>query len=241
MAARRGKSQARRNGGSGRPAWVWLVVGLAIGAVLFLALPGTFKRDGDGFVRFGPRADPDAEPPPVADTEGIADLPAPAPAEPERPQYDFYTVLPGNEVRMSDAELAASAREEQARREQEEARRARDALEGRTPMPVPVAPAPEAGQEAVASAAAPAAPTPAPAGEARYLLQAGAFGASADAEQVKARIAMLGLSARVESGQANGRTVYRVRMGPYSSASELAEAKQRLADGGLPAVAIKVQ
>ena len=240
MAARRGKSQARRNGGSGRPAWVWLVVGLAIGAVLFLALPGTFKRDGDGFVRFGPRADPDAEPPPVADTEAIADLPTAQPAD-AAPQYDFYTVLPGNEVRMSDAELAASAREEQARREQEEARRARDALEGRTPMPVPVAPAPEAGQEAVASAAAPAAPAPAPAGEARYLLQAGAFGASADAEQVKARIAMLGLSARVESGQANGRTVYRVRMGPYASAGELAEAKRKLADSGLPAMAIKAQ
>ena len=62
-----------------------------------------------------------------------------------------------------------------------------------------------------------------------------------DAEEVKARIAMLGLGARVESGQANGRTVYRVRMGPYASASELAEAKQKLADSGLPAMAIKAR
>ena len=52
---------------------------------------------------------------------------------------------------------------------------------------------------------------------------------------------MLGLGARVESGQAGGRTVYRVRMGPYGSASELAEAKQKLASGGLPAMAIKAQ
>ena len=74
---------------------------------------------------------------------------------------------------------------------------------------------------------------------ARYLLQAGSFSASGDAEALKARIALLGLSARVESGDANGKTVYRVRMGPYATATELAEAKQKLGNGGLPALAIK--
>lgn len=262
MAARRGKSQARRTSGggrsNGRPAWVWVVAGLAIGAVVFLAVPGLFKGEGDGFVRFGPRADPDAQPAPIADGEAIADGPAgeaPAQAAPNAPatQYDFYTVLPGNEVRMSDAELAASARAEQARQEQEEARRARDALEGRTPAPAataaPVnieAAAPAAAAQAAATPPAAAASQAAPAvattaGDARYILQAGAFGASGDAEQMKARIAMLGLGARVESGQAGGRTVYRVRMGPYGSASELAEAKRKLADSGLPAMAIKAQ
>ncbi len=253
MAARRGKSQARRNGSGSRPGWVWLVAGLAIGAVVVLAAPGLMKKDGDGFVRFGPQADPDAAPPPVADTEAIADTP-PEPARPatQAPQYDFYTVLPGNEVRMSDAELAASAREEQARREQDEARRAREALEGRAPdpMPAPVAEAAAApAQPQVAAAAVPApaaapaaaqAATP-PASDARYILQAGAFGAAGDAEEVKARIAMLGLAARVESGQANGRTVYRVRLGPYGSASELSEAKQKLDGSGLAAVAIRSQ
>src|SRR5690606_37426761 len=208
--------------------------------------------------------DPDAEPAPLADTEAIADIPAePARQAPPAPQYDFYTVLPGNEVRMSDAELAASAREEQARIEREEARRAREALEGRAPDPVAVqeaapvaaaaapapAPAPasstpaaEPAPAASAPAAAPAqAPAAASARDARYILQAGAFGAQDDAEGVNARIAMARLSARVESGEAGRRTVYRVRMGPYGSASELAEAKQALAHGGLPAVAIEAQ
>ena len=76
---------------------------------------------------------------------------------------------------------------------------------------------------------------------ARYILQAGAFGASGDAEATKAKIAMLGLSARVESAQINGKTVYRVRMGPYGTASELAESKQKHASGGLPAMAVKAQ
>jgi cell division protein FtsN len=74
-----------------------------------------------------------------------------------------------------------------------------------------------------------------------YILQAGAFGASGDAEAVKAKIALLGLSARVESARINDKTVYRVRMGPYGSASELAEAKRKLGNGGLPALAIKAK
>ena len=243
MAARRGKNQARRNGGNGgRPAWVWLVAGLAIGAVAFLAVPGLLKRDGDGFARFGPRANPDAQPAPIADSEAIADAPAADAPAGTAPQYDFYTVLPGNEVRMSDAELAASAREEEARRAQAEARRARDALEGRTPAPAPGATAatPAASATAPGDAASPAQAVAASDG-ARYILQAGAFGAPGDAEEVKARLAMLGLGARVEAGQANGKTVYRVRMGPYATASELAEAKQKLAGSGLPAMAIKAQ
>jgi len=56
---------------------------------------------------------------------------------------------------------------------------------------------------------------------------------------VKAKIALLGLSARVESAQIKDKTVYRVRMGPYGTASELAEAKRKLSGGGLPAMAIK--
>lgn len=236
MAAKRGKNQARRNGKGGRPAWVWVVVGLAVGAALFLALPSLMKKDGDGFARFGPRADPAAQPAPIADTEAIADIPAAPPAD-TAPQYDFYTVLPGNEVRMSDAELAASAREEENRRAQAEAQRARDALEGRTPTPPPAAAVAATTTPAPTSAAAPAQA----ADGTRYILQAGAFGAAGDAEEVKAKIAMLGLGARVESGQANGRTVYRVRMGPYPSAGELAEAKQKLADSGLPAMAIRAQ
>ena len=249
MAAKRGKNQARRNGSKGRPAWVWAVVGLAVGALLFMAVPALMKSGGDRFARFGPRADPAAQPAPIADIEAIADTTAtPAPAE-TVPQYDFYTVLPGNEVRMSDAELAASAREEEARRTRAEAQRARDALEGRAVAPLPDAVAdtralaPAAASPIAAAADAPATQVAAAttAGGARYLLQAGAFGASGDAEEVKAKIAMLGLGARVESGQANGRTVYRVRMGPYASAGELAEAKRKLADSGLPAMAIKAQ
>lgn len=288
MAARRGKSQARRNSNQGTPGWVWLVAGVAIAAVVFLAAPNLFKNDGDGFLRVGPQPDPNAQPAPVsdADTDVGTELPKPGtakPAEPAKPattQYDFYTLLPGKEVEMSDAELAASARAEDQRRAKADAQRAQAALEGRplpaapaptstaattTPAPVSTAALPAPVNERPAATPAPAASTPAAvaaapkpdapattapaaaaaadpaAGNVRYILQAGAFGASGDAEATKAKLAMIGLAARVESAQINGKTVYRVRMGPYGSAGELAEAKQKLDGTGLQAMAIKAQ
>ncbi|HDS1532909.1 SPOR domain-containing protein [Stenotrophomonas maltophilia] len=298
MAARRGKNQARRNSSSqGTPGWVWLVAGVAIAAVVFLAAPNLFKGEGDGFLRAGPQPNPNAQPAPVADadsdvgTQPAAQPATPKPAEPEKPaatQYDFYTLLPGKEVEMSDAELAASARAEDQRRAKAEAQRAQAALEGKPvpaataapaptatasvastaqvtatsrPLPAPLSERPAAAtppastapastSTAAATPAARAETAPATAGtaaapaatdNARYILQAGAFGASGDAEATKAKLAMMGLAARVESAQINGKTVYRVRMGPYGSAGELSEAKQKLDGTGLQAMAIKAQ
>lgn len=270
MAARRGKSQATRHSNQATPAWVWLLLGLLVGAAVFFIAPGLLKKDGDGFFR--PQPNPDAQPAPtdVTNVEEVApesSTSSPQPAAPnETPketQYDFYTLLPGKEVQMSDAELAASAREEEARRARALLTAGNDTpvaspattTPARNPAPVtetPVnTPAPAAAPTGTTAATT---PTNKPASEAsgsttvasantgaRYILQAGAFGASGDAEAAKAKIALLGLGARVESAQINGKTVYRVRMGPYGTASELADAKQKLANGGLPAMAIKAQ
>jgi cell division protein FtsN len=246
MAARRGRSQARRSGGNGNglPGWAWLVLGVVLALLAVLVLPRYFKPEGeDGFFR--PRPNPDARPAISAIDE---DLPPPAgsraadpaaPPAPARPEYDFYTVLPEQEVAMTDAQLAATAREEAERQRrlaqgQAPAEPDPDAAELAQPTPLAEQPAPQR-----ATAPATAAPASAAADGARYILQAGAFSASGDAEALKARIALLGLTARVESGDVDGRTVYRVRMGPYATATELAEAKQKLGNGGLPALAIK--
>lgn len=300
MAARRNKRQAKRNTDTGTPGWVWLVAIAAVAAVVFMAMPSLFKGEGDGFLRAGPRPNPDAVPAQVADAEIDApaslprpggngnDRPATAQERPAQPSYDFYTLLPGSEVQMSDAELAATARaeaERQARAQRQatpaespaapvnqpaplnenpapvsEAQRALAALEGRAvprpaSQPAPVNERP-AGNERAASAtatasapppaattrpAAPPASTAEPASNVRYLLQAGAFSAEGEAEGTKARLAMAGVGARVEPAQINGTTVYRVRMGPYNTASELAAAKAKLEAAGLQAMAIKAQ
>ena len=246
MAARRGKSQARRNSSNtgGLPGWAWMVLGILLTIVVVLAAPKYLKSDGgDGFFR--PKPNPDAQPAPASDSgdeaivpEGSSDAagkpPAAAADKPKGTQYDFYTLLPADEVAMSDAELAATARAEAERR-------------ARADSGAATADADEDAAAVAATAAAATTPAPAtaagtaPGGDTPYILQAGAFGASGDAEAVKARIALLGLGARVESASIDGKTVFRVRMGPYGTASELAEAKRKLANGGLPALAIKAK
>lgn len=294
-AARRNKRQAKRNTDTGTPAWVWLIAIAAVAAVVFMALPNLFKGEGDGFLRAGPRPNPDAVPAQVADADIDAPSSLPRPASdrsngaaatagnqrPAQPSYDFYTLLPGSEVQMSDAELAATARAEAERQAQaqrqaaanqptpatpgqppaplneapapvSEAQRALAALEGRAVAKPAAAPAPlnerPASIERTAASTTPAATPPAPTASAtaatstvRYLLQAGAFSAQDEAEGTKARLAMAGVGARVEPAQINGTTVYRVRMGPYNSASELAAAKAKLEASGLQAMAIKAQ
>ena len=249
MAARRGKSQAKRNGGDSNPAWIWLFAGLALGIALIVGVPKLWpKGDGDGFFR--PKPNPDAQPKSTAsaeDDDAIVPESTPAPAKADKPketQYDFYTLLPSNEVPLSDAELAETARAEEAR----EAAATRQSIANANPDAADLAqPAVATNantttntQPPAATAASATKPEPKDDGT-RYLLQAGAFQASGDAEAVKAKIAMLGLSARVESAQISDKTVYRVRMGPYGSASELADAKKRLSGGGLPAMAIKAR
>ena len=228
MAARRGKSQARRNNNApgGLPGWAWLVLGVVLALVAVLWVPKLLPhKEGDGFFR--PRPNPDAQPAASSDDEPIAPDGAPA-AEPKGTQYDFYKLLPADEVAMTDAEVAATARAEAER----QARAADDAASMDDDAKV--------ADEAEDDAPRPATPA-AQGNDTPYILQAGAFGASGDAEAVKARIALLGLGARVEAATIQGKTVYRVRMGPYGTASELAEAKRKLASGGLPALAIKAK
>ena len=229
MAVKKGRSQARRNSGNGGglPGWAWMVLGIVLTVIVILAVPRLVTTDGDdGFYR--PRANPDALPAPASSPDDDAPLPAAAPpAQASDPEYDFYTLLPGQEVPMTDAELEASARAEQERERRLAEQREQDAA----PLAEREAQTPPA-----ATAAAESTDT-----TARYLLQAGSFSASGDAEALKARIALLGLSARVESAQVDGRTVYRVRMGPYGTASELAGAKGKLEGSGLDTLAIRVQ
>lgn len=289
MAARRGKSQAKRNQGNsgGLPGWAWGVMGVLLGVVLILSAPKLLKSDGDGFFR--PKPNPDAQPAPVAvaEDETVAPDNGNAPAKPkpaadpdkQATDYAFYDLLPGKEVPLTDAELAATERAEAQRLAQQQKQQAAQAAaqngaaptvapttttpanataagNANTALPKPVDAGPSASvaatpstannagtaTPATANLAAGTAPKPVAIDDGtRYLLQAGAFQASGQAEEMKAKIALLGLGARVESAQISGKTVYRVRMGPYGTASDLAEAKRKLASGGLPGLAIKVK
>ncbi len=75
-----------------------------------------------------------------------------------------------------------------------------------------------------------------------YLLQAGSFQNPADADNLKARLALLGVEAAVEPiNLAEKGTWYRVRLGPYSKLDEINRLRQTLAQNGIEASLVKVK
>lgn len=72
-----------------------------------------------------------------------------------------------------------------------------------------------------------------------YYLQIGAYKSARDAEQQRASLALQGLEAKVTQRDANGLTLYRVRLGPYARFDDMNRARQRLADAGVDAAVIR--
>ena len=62
----------------------------------------------------------------------------------------------------------------------------------------------------------------------KAILQVGSFQSAADAESLKAKLAFLGLQARVEAATVNNDTWHRVQLGPFDSETKLSQARNRL-------------
>jgi cell division protein FtsN len=114
----------------------------------------------------------------------------------ERPRFDFYKILPGQEEPVTERDLRAAAKE----------------------------------------------PPKAGAPRDLYVVQAGAFQSPADADQLKARLALIGLQAAVEPANLPDKgTWYRVRLGPYTQLEEINRVRQTLAQNGVDASLVKVK
>jgi len=74
-----------------------------------------------------------------------------------------------------------------------------------------------------------------------YFVQAGAFGRVEDAEAQRAKLAMSGLAAKVTEREQSGRTVYRVRLGPFERREEAAQVKEKLESAGVESALVQVQ
>jgi hypothetical protein len=76
----------------------------------------------------------------------------------------------------------------------------------------------------------------------RFWLQAGAFASVADAEDMKARLALSGWEAAIQTVAMPDKTQrYRVRLGPYDNADELNRIKSELGGRGFDVAVIKNQ
>lgn len=83
--------------------------------------------------------------------------------------------------------------------------------------------------------------TTAPVDPFSYFLQAGAFRSVEDAEAQRAKLTLMGLQAKVTEREQAGRTVYRVRLGPFDSKDDAEAAKIRLDDANIESALVRVQ
>ncbi|MEI2623140.1 MAG: SPOR domain-containing protein [Giesbergeria sp.] len=74
-----------------------------------------------------------------------------------------------------------------------------------------------------------------------YFVQAGAFRTQQDADAQRAKLAMLGWEARVNEREQNGRTVFRVRIGPFVKRIDAEQLKEKLDGAGVESALVRVQ
>lgn len=74
---------------------------------------------------------------------------------------------------------------------------------------------------------------------ASYILQVGSFRRAADADQMKASLALLGHVANVQVVTVNGETWHRVRIGPVTGARLADEKRRVLQDNGIETLVMK--
>ena len=115
----------------------------------------------------------------------------------------------------------------------------------------PVVPTPPPSPSPTPTAKPAAAPVPASAAAARstkpgtdafvYFVQVGAYARPDDAEQQRARVGLMGLAAKVTEREQSGRTVFRVRLGPFERKADADAAQERLAGNGVEAALVRVE
>jgi len=110
--------------------------------------------------------------------------------------------------------------------------------------PPPMKPPPPPGVAAVpanlpvAAASAPANP---PRGGLSYFAQAGAFSRAEDAQAQRAKLTLMGMDAKITERQQAGRTVYRVRVGPFDKRPAADEVLAQLRAANVDASLVRVE
>ncbi len=174
---------------------IGIFVGLLLGIGIAAAIAVYMTKSPAPFVDRSTRTQ---EPRPAAAKAPGELVEAPGvPKAPERPRFDFYKILPGQEVPVSERELRAAAKDA--------------GKAGSLPKDT-------------------------------YFIQAGSFQNPAEADNLKAKLALLGLQASVEPANLPDRgTWYRVRLGPYGRVGDIDRVRQTLAQNGVEAQMVRIK
>jgi len=117
-------------------------------------------------------------------------------------------------------------------------------MQAQQPPAAQPAPSTAAPSTPAAAPAAPAAPAAAPAGGGDgyiYYLQAGAFREMSDAENTRAKLALLGFEAAITDRSTDSGVLHRVRVGPYNGPEAMNKARAKLLDSGIDVAIVRNQ
>ncbi len=73
-----------------------------------------------------------------------------------------------------------------------------------------------------------------------YYVQAGAYGNQAEAEQQRAKLVLMDMESRIIEREVNGRTMYRVRIGPFAQRELAEEIRAKLSTNGVESALVRV-
>lgn len=193
--ARDYKSRPAEKKKKGSSVWPGILIGLLVGLAAAAAIAVWVGRSNP----FAPR-EPANDNKPVPEHEAKSKKPsnqvidplakATTPDDTEKPRFDFYKILPGNETAATD----------------------QDAKPAQTAK-----------------------------AEDQYYLQAGAFPNPADADNLKARLALMGFEAAIQTIEIPDKGVWhRVRLGPYKI-DEANKTRDTLAQNKIQASLVKIK
>lgn len=192
-------------------------------------------------------------------TETLKKTEKPKPEEPmdlveEKPRFDFYKILPGIDEPEMNHEYSKNPEPPAQPKVTSQIPAVNNKPAEISPQPSTSATSPQ--QTAVISSrmlpvepkqsipqqpASPQIENP-PAMQEKIFLQAGAFRKSDEAENLKARLALLGVFASIQSiDLAERGTWYRVRIGPFTNKSDSDQTSYSLKENGIDTHIIKIQ
>lgn len=219
---------------SGGGTMLGIVIGLLLGLLIAVAVafflnkgPKPFAdKTGGGVSKTAPKGAADTSDPnkPLYGKDAKAGDAAKAGAPGDGKRFSFYEILPGKEE-LVDARKA----QELAKADPKADSKATEKKAGADSKGADTRPA--------------AAPDDAKSvSKDQYFLQAGAFAAAGDADNQKAKLALLGFEAKVETVDIEGKgTMHRVRLGPYGRLDDINRVRSTLASNGVDAALIRLK
>lgn len=230
---------ARKSGGG---TLLGLFIGLVIGVIAVAGVVWYINKAPLPFTTTGqqPKLSPPIATKPLAPTAPevppVASAPVALPGKPgdpvpEKPRFDFYKILPGN------AEAIPDPKPEEAKPvvSKPGETKAITTAPGEA-KPVDAKP--------VESKAVASKPTEGKVDKDNTLkepiyLQAGSFASASEADNQKARLALLGAEARIQQVMLQDKVWYRVRIGPYHKMDEVSHLRADLARQGIEANVVR--